>query len=617
MGKRSAKTRGSPARAAKTHGGFRPDPWPALGFLILILAAVWSFWPSLGGQWLVDWDDSVMVLDNRRLRDISGLWQIWVASPGADYWPLSSTLLWLEWHLFGLQPLGYHLCNLALHVTSGVLIWRVLSQLGLRWGWLGGLLFVIHPLTVESIAWISEVKNALSLPLLLWALSEYIKFDNDSDRSAYGRSLLLYAAAMVSKTSVVMLPLVLLLYCWWRRGQITRQDLTRMVPFLIVALVLGIITIYMQSPTPISQLPAPRTPVEVVLTAGQAIFFYIGNFLLPFDLAVIYPRWTLESPTLLQLVLGPVLVGLLVLAYLQKNWGRHLILGLGFFLLNLSPLLGFVHFTYMKFSWVADHFVYLPIVGLVGLIVAGFERLYASISAAPRRILLIVMAMLLVGLSLETRSYSSAFADETTLWTTTLARNPQAEPAYINLGLIESNSGNYSGAIENFQRALQIHPASLEAHCDLASTLLKTGDVTGGIEQLEQVKRINPRYSVAYYDLGTIYLRARQLPQAIAELKTAVDLNPADFNAKNNLGYALDQSGQPAAAVPYYRSALLDKPDDPNTLLNLGTALMQLKDYPDAVDEFKAALQVAPRLTQAQEMLQQAEQLEASPPPKN
>jgi len=580
----------------------------------LILAGFWAYAPSLGGKWLMSWDDNFMVVDNPNLRDLAGIWRIWIASPGADYWPLSSTLLWVEWHVFGPNPLGYHLVNLALHVCSGILIWRVLAQLGLRWGWMGALLFIVHPLTVESIAWVSEVKNALSLPLFLWACSRYIQFDTSGEKSAYRQALVLFIAALLSKTSVVMLPFVLLLYCWWKRRAITRQDLMRTAPFFAVALVLGIVTVCMQTPTPISQLPAPRTPLEVGLTAGQAIYFYIGNFLVPFDLAVIYPRWTLVSPTPLQLLLWPLLLGLLALAFVQKSWGRHVLLGVGFLLLTLGPLLGFVHFTYMKFSWVADHFAYLPMAGLIGLAVAGLETFDAALPSRYRRIFPVVTVVLIMALSLETRDYAAAFANETALWNKTLERNPQAFPACNNLGLLALNSGDNAKAIDYFTRALRIQPSALEPNCNLAAALMATGHAASAIQELRGAELINSHYPVAYYDLGTIYLRLGQLPQAIAQLNTAVALSPHRVDARENLGTALIESGRAATAVPDLRAALQDDPRNINVNLDLGLAYLQLKEYPAAASEFRTTLALDPGMPQAEQLLRRTQQLEAGAP---
>ena len=238
----------------------------------------------------------------------------------------------------------------------------------------------------------------------------------------------------------------------------------------------------------------------------------------------------------------------------------------------MAPLFGFVHFTYMKLSWVADHFTYLPIVGLVGLTVAGFEWLHAVIPANYRRVVLVVIGIVIVGLSLETRDYARAFSDETALWTKTIERNPQASAAYDNLGLLALNSRNYAVAIQNFQSALQIQPNSLEAHCNLATALVDVGDAASAIQQLQAAQRINPHYPVTWYDLGTLYLRLGQLPEAITQLKTAVDLSPHNVNARANLGYALTQSGQAAEAVPLLRAALQDNPNSVNVHFNLGAA---------------------------------------------
>jgi len=593
----------------------RRVPLEALGILILIGAAVWSYWPSLTGQWLMNWDDNFMAVDNTKLRSLSGLWKIWVAAPGDDYWPLTSTLLWIEWHLFGPQPLGYHLCNLALHIGSALLIWRLLAKLGLSWGWLGGLLFAVHPLTVESIAWVSEVKNAWSLPLFLWAILSYIRFDEKGERSSYVCALLFYIAAMLSKTSVVMLPLVLLLYCWWKRNAITSRDLIRVAPFCFIALVLGCVTIAMQAPTPISELPAARTPWQTWLTAGQIIFFYIGNFLWPTKLVVLYPQWTLDHPSALQLAPWPLLMTLLALLYLNKSWGRQALLGFGFYIIMLLPVLGFVHFTYMKFSWVADHFAYLPMIGLIGLVVAGCEYLHGHIPGLFRRVLIVVLTAMVVALSLETRLDAGEFTDEKTLWTATLERNPSAAPADTNLGLIFLNSGQAGQAIPLFQKALALQPRFMEARCNLATAFVTVGDRSEAIAQLREAEAINPNYAISYYDLGTIYLRAGQLPDAIAQLQKAVELRPHYVDAEDNLGYALRQSGQPQAAVPLLRAALEDHPNDVYVHFNLGAALMDLKQYPEAVDEFEIVIRLAPGMAQAQAMLARAQSLAAASNP--
>ena len=342
-----------------------PIPWKILiQALVIVVAGLWVYWPALQGGWL--WDDNVLITDNSALRGFRGLFEIWSGGT-IDYWPLTSTILWIGWQLWGNEPLGYHLCSLAFHICSGFLIWRLFSRLGLRWGWLGGLLFVIHPLAVESVAWISEIKNTLSLPLFLLACDAWL--DAEEKKVSYLRPALYYLAAMLAKTSTIMLPAVLLLYSWWRGG-VTRQDLKRIVPYLVVAIALGLVTIHYQS----NQV-ALGGFVSRLIAASAVVFFYLGKFILPVDLLPIYPQAIL-GPRVLQVLSLPALAGILFYLWTKRlAWGRHALLGFGFFLLNLLPVLGVLKMTYMLISPVADHLVYLPMVGLVGLVVAGLEQL--------------------------------------------------------------------------------------------------------------------------------------------------------------------------------------------------------------------------------------------------
>jgi hypothetical protein len=349
---------------------------------VLVAAAIWIYWPALGGAWL--WDDDTLVSDNRDLRTWSGLGKIWFSSPETDYWPLTWTLFWIEWHLWGNEPLGFHLVSLALHIGSGMLVWRLFNRLGMRGGWLGGLLFVIHPLAVESVAWIAELKNTLSLPLYLLAFGAWIDAEEQKPLG-YVKSVLYYLAAMLAKTSTVMLPAVLLLYGWWKRGRISRVEIVRMIPYGLIALTLGLITVYFQNNGHDFHTIEHGGLVARLIGAGTAVCFYLGKFILPIDLLPIYPRWTLDPPSLLEVLTLPALAALLWALWSQRRgWGRHALFGFGFFLLNLLPVLGLVRMVYLSITWVADHMVYVPMIGLIGLFAAAWGELGERMPASFR-----------------------------------------------------------------------------------------------------------------------------------------------------------------------------------------------------------------------------------------
>ena len=566
--------------------------WKALlQAAVIIAAGLWIYWPALHGDWL--WDDNLYITDNSSLRSLHGLWDIWFTAPTTDYWPLNSTLLWIEWHLWGNAPLGYHVCSLLLHLSSGFLIWRLFDRLGLRFSWLGGLLFVVHPLAVESVAWIAETKNALSLPLFLLSCNAWLDAEEKKPGS-YLKSILYYLAAMLAKTSTVMLPAVLLLYCWWKRGRVTRQEITRLTPYAAIALVLGLVTVYFQN---VGNDPNALEPVGFVtrsIGAGTALCFYLGKFILPVDLLPIYPRWSLEPPSLLQMLTIPTLALLLFGLWTQrKGWGRHALFGFGFFLLNVLPVLGLVKMGYLNISRVADHLVYVSIIGLVGVVVAAVGQLreWARYSF---RYAVGAIAIVMAWLTWESHSHASRFVNEETLWTYTLEHNPQAWPAYNNLGCALYRAGHVPEAMEHYQQALKLKPNYDDAHYDLGVALLQTGHTSEAVSQFEQTLKINPSYAPAYCDLGVALLQIGRASESLEQFEQALKINPDYADAHYNLGNALAQTGRAPEAIEQYQLALKLKPDYADAHYNLGNALAQTGRASEAIEQYQLALKLKP-----------------------
>jgi hypothetical protein len=455
--------------------------------ILIALAGLWVYAPALGGDWL--WDDDRLISENGSLRSLAGLGDIWLFHPD---WSLTSTALWIQWHLWGPFPFGYHVVNLVLHLANGFLVWHLLSRLGLRWAWLGGLFFVIHPLAVESVAWVSELKNTLSL--LFFLLSLLVWIDQDDGKGGYLRSLLYYLAGLLSKTSVIMLPAVFLLYGWWKHGRITRRDFRKTVPFFAVALLLGFVTLHFQANlTPEGAEVGARGFLARLDGAGVDIFFYLGKFLRPSQLMPIYPRWPLDPPSWPQLLTLPLLVLVFLGLWTQRRgWGRHVLLGFGFFVLNLLPVLGLVDMTYLIFSWVADHFVYLPIIGLIGLVVAGLEAVASKITPLPRLILIGTIAVAACLLAWKAHRYAGLFAQGEKLWAYTLRLNPTAWAADNNLGYVLLQSGRVGEAEKQFEIALRLNPLSANAHNNRGVVCLQTGRYAEAVDEFETALRLNP-----------------------------------------------------------------------------------------------------------------------------
>jgi tetratricopeptide (TPR) repeat protein len=562
---------------------------------VIVLAGGWVFAPAFRGGWL--WDDSAELLQNGEVRAAGGLGRIWWAPSSPDYFPLKSTVQWLQWRLWGDGgTTGYHLTNVALHLLSALLVWRLFRRFGLRLAWLGGLLFAVHPVTVESVAWITELKNALSLPLLLLAMDAYLDYDERGRWPDYLRSLLWFVAAMLSKSSVVMLPAVLLLHAWWKRGRVNLRDLRAAAAFGAVSLALGLVTVWFQQHRSIG---SGELVVGGFLSrlagAGLAVSFYLSKCLWPVGLLPIYPRWSLDPPSPLQFLPWLVIVAALGWFWSRRAaWGRHALLGAGFFLINLVPVLGFIKMSYQYISWVADHFVYLPLIGVIGLAVAGAGAAIERLKESRRPYAFGTIAVVCVLLAVQSHRYAGIFRHEEALWTYTVQHNPQALVAQNNLAKVLVDAGRVPEGIAHYEAALRIDPRNLGAHANLGNVLIQSGRLAEGIAHEEAVVRLKPDYASAYSNLGNAYLQSGRLAEAIAHYEQALRMDPNNPVTHTNLGVALFQSDRVPEAIAQHEQALRLQPDFADAHLNLGNALAQAGRKAEAIQHYQEAVRIKP-----------------------
>jgi lipoprotein NlpI len=508
------------------------DPWRLLKAGLISLAVLWIFWPALHGNWL--WDDDLLVSQNAVVQDPNGLSTIWF-QPDAliDYFPLKVTVEWIEWRLFGNDTLGYHAVSLVLHLLSALLVWRLLARFGLRWAWLGGLIFAIHPVVVESVAWIAELKNTLSLPPFLLAMLFWIDYDQHLRARDYRRALVLFLAAMLCKPTMVMFPVVILLYTWWKHGRIGWSRLKASAPFFAVSLVLGLVTaLFVHNHSIPQEMPPLGGFLPRLACAGLSIAFYLSKCVLPIGLMPIYPRWSVDPPVLAQFLPWPVLVAALFGLWTQRHtWGRHALLGLGFFLLLLLPFAGFVAGAYMRFSWVMDHIVYIPLVGLVGLAVAGLESLARRLPAYPRFGLIGCVAAALLLAAVESHRYAGKFVDRETYWAYAAERNPNAWPAHNNLATALQAKGDHAGAMEQFNQAVAGNPDYFEAPLNRGQLKLLEDDPKGAQADLDRANALEPQAPLPYFTRAVLDQIKGDASAALSDLRRYRQLAPSNANA--------------------------------------------------------------------------------------
>ncbi len=516
-----------------------PSRWSALwaGVLVLLTLTAYGTVISNGG-WI--WDDNDYVTQNVCLRSGEGLVDIWTDTQATpQYYPLVHTSFWLEFQLWGTSPTGFHLVNILLHALSALVLWRLLLRLGVPGAWFAAAVFAIHPVHMESVAWITERKNVLSLLLSLLSASQFLRWSgmreggSSGDWKPLALSVLCFVGALLSKTVVASLPAVLILILWWHRPDLIKRALAPLVGMLALGAAMGLRTAMLE----VEQVGAKGADfafslADRFLIAGRALWFYAGKLVWPDPLVFVYPRWEIDDAAAWQYGF-PAAAGLfvLVLFALKKRIGRGPLVGALIFGGVLFPALGFLNVYPMRFSFVADHFQYHASLGILVLLCAGAARL-----ALPLRAKMAGAAVILGTFCWIDLDHGKAFKDEEALWETTLEANPSAWMAWHNLGVIQRRSGRLDQAMESYRRGLELDrdPKILqsigELHMDVARRKGWDTRILARAEKnfLEAVE-LWPKYMWAHVGLGNFYILApvRNLDKAIHHYESALANLPA------------------------------------------------------------------------------------------
>lgn len=561
---------------------------PGWLYALIFLATLLAYTPALAGAVL--WDDAGH-LTRPDLQSLAGLGRIWF-EPGAtqQYYPLLHSAFWFEHLLWGDATTGYHLVNVLLHATGACLVFVVLRRLAIRGAALAALLFALHPVCVESVAWIAEQKNTLSLVLYLCAALVYFRFSESRRPGQYVGATLLFLAALCTKTVTATLPAALLVILWWRNGRIDRKrDVEPLLLWFAFSAAAAVVTSWFER-TQIGAQGASFdfTPLQRALLAGRVVWFYFGKLILPVNLSFVYPRWTL-GPADLAGIFG--VIAALALAFLLWRYRqRGALAALLFFAGTLFPALGFINVYPFVFSFVADHFQYLASLGVITALAAGAT---IRLVAWPRAFQAGAALVLLV-LTVITWNQSYIYRDSISLFEDTLRKNPDSPMAHNNLAEALAREGRVADAVPHLERALQLQPAFAEAENNLGDDLRALGRFAEAVPHFEAALRLQPTYAVAHNNLGIVFMSTNRPDEGIAQFKEALRLNPKYAQAHFNLGLALATTNHTAEAITHFQEALRIAPSYADAELNWAIGLTITNRFAEAVPHFEHALQLDP-----------------------
>jgi tetratricopeptide (TPR) repeat protein len=576
----------------------------------LAFATIVVYRPAWNGGFV--WDDDFYVTKNSLLTAPDGLRRIWFSleSP-SQYFPLTYTSFRIERSLWGLKPAGYHWVNILLHTANALLLWRLLTQLRVPGAWLAAGIFALHPVQVESVAWITEQKNVLMaffflLALLAWTrfikpnqqpiersnalgkqrAKEVIQADklNPLSWRFYWLALIFYLLALCSKATACTLPAALFLILWLQKKRIGWRCVLQIAPFVVLGLAMGLMTIWWERYHQFTLGPMfAFGPVERLIVATHAAWFYLGKLFWPAKLTFIYPQWTLDPSTpfsYIWLVAGIVLCAAIYFA--RRYVGRSVEVAVVFFVATLSPVLGFIMLYTFRYTFVADHYQYVACIGPIALVSAGLVKLTNSVSYGSR-FLSALAVLLFSALGLLTWRQSASYRDSATLWRTTIDKNPGCWMAETNLGSDLLGGGDVEGAIAHLERSLRLKFDLPESHNSLTYALFRKGDADAAIAEAHIALNLDPDNPDTRAALGMALMTKGLLDEAIAQLSKAVEVFPSYSDARYktvdilpnyshahyNLAVALAEKGETADAIAHYEKAIEAKPDFFEALSNL------------------------------------------------
>jgi protein O-mannosyl-transferase len=559
--------------------------------LILTAVVVLAYQPAWHAGFI--WDDDVYVTHNRLLTAPDGLKRIWFSldSP-SQYFPLVYTVLRMERSAWGLAPGGYHWVNILLHAADALLLWGLLRKLHLPAPWLAAALFALHPVQVESVAWVTELKNVLSLFFCLLTAWAWMKFAEDRPGAwrYYAGALVLMALALLAKTTACTWPVALLLILWLQGKPVHWRRLAQVAPFFAMGLIMGLVSVWWERN---HQYTVGDTFsigwMSRLVIACRGIWFYLSKLAWPAGLSFSYARWHVTPIYLIWLALC-LLAGTAI-------WfdGRGLKVAALFYVAMLAPMLGFIMEYTFRYTFVADHYQYVASIGALTLAAAGLERLLGRLGQTR----MLIYAVLLAILGVLSWRQCGNYIDSETLWRATLATTPDSTMARNNLSRALLDKGQFDESIRLSKDVLFNQPDDHAALNNLGFALLEQGQVEESIIDFERAILAEPGDPDPYYNLGRAWLKKRGYQEAVADFKMAIRLQPDYASAYCNLGYALLQTGQVPAAITNYQQAIALEPNFALAHNDLGGILLRLGDTNQARFHFERAAALAPEFVEA------------------
>ncbi|MBF0279914.1 MAG: tetratricopeptide repeat protein [SAR324 cluster bacterium] len=564
---------------------------------LLFLAAltVIAYAPVMDAGSIID--DEKYYINDPLVNASDGLFSIWLKpfqNNGVwPYIPITRSTFWLERQIGGLNLAVGHWGNVLFHCLAAALLGMILRFLHVRGALIISFCFALHPIHVQSVAWITERKNVVAAVFFFLTLWGFVNFEKKKKTTWYWLTLAFYAGALLSKTSTIMLPLIFVILRYWQRTSWSRTDFQILLPFFLLAGGAGSARIWFE----IHAFGAvgeayTRSFLERLLTAGHIPFFYLSKIVFPHPLIFTYPKWVIDpGHFFLYFPLLGLFVTMLLLLLKYRSWGSPIFLGLAAYGVLLFPVMGFFNNAWTKFSFVTDHWVYLPSIPLVILLLQGvlqfldyFKKFkFHRIGSAGLGMLFILF------LGGMTWHQASIYENRKTLWQTTIQDNPNSWLAYGELARAYTDDRQFEQALQNYSKALAIRKYP-EAFHNRALTYFNLNRYDLALGDYNQALRLNPKYTEAYFNRGNVNFRMNRFQAAFADYNKTLSLNAKYVDAYFNRGLIHFRLNRFESAYEDYSRTLSLSKDYTEAYFNRGLSSFKMKKYEQALIDFNQTL---------------------------
>ncbi len=584
----------TPRKAIQTSNSFEWRKYYGVLALILLISVI-AYFPVFQNS-LLSWDDDRYITNNPMIFSLN-LKALFSRYVSGNYHPVTMLVLAAEYHFFGLNATGYHTVNLLLHLVNVVLVFYAVYLLSDKpmVAVVAALLFGIHPLHVESVAWAAELKDLLYTLFFLASYVCYLKYLNGRHKKFYLLALALFVVSLLSKAMAASLPLVLVLTDYFKGRQFNARTVLEKAPFFLLAIAIGVVAVLAQQSTDALTEIATYTFLQRFVFANYAFINYLFKLLIPLNLSAVYPYMVRSGAAIPSWYYAylPAFLGLVAIIVYSLRFTKKLLFGVGFYTVTIFLVLQLLPVGRVI---MADRYSYIPSIGIFYLAGEGLSFLW---SKHQKLVAIITLVAFTLFFSVTTYARCGIWKNDISLWNDVISRYQNIDYAYYNRGIALVGENRNAEALSDFNKSIELNPGFVQAYYNRGNLYIIEKREEEALKDYTRAIGLNPGYAQAYYNRGKIFIKEKRNAEALQDYTKAIELNPGFVQAYYNRGNLFFYEKRNEEALDDYNKVIELKPDHADAYFNRGVVFYSEQRYEEAISNYSMAIRLKPDYAEA------------------